>query len=90
MPENAVLLPAGSAARLVDVDALIASVDGVADSAQILRMASQAFRQAAERFGPGATDDDVRKLIDDLVRAYFATGALLGAGRELMIKSLRG
>jgi len=55
---------------------------------QLFRIALKSFQNAGPSIRPD-TGAEVKDFFEDLALAYFAMGTLLGAKRELMVKSLR-
>lgn len=62
--------------------------DAGGDYTQLFRLALKSFQDAGPTIRPDS-GAEVKDYFEDLVRAYFAIGTLLGANRELMVKSLR-
>lgn len=76
-------------AAAISFDELLAAVDDAAgDYNQLFRIALKSFQNAGPSIRPD-TGAEVKDFFEDLALAYFAIGTLLGAKRELMVKSLR-
>lgn len=76
-------------AASISFDELLATVDDAAgDYNQLFRIALKSFQNAGPSIRPD-TGAEVKDFFEDLALAYFAMGTLLGAKRELMVKSLR-
>ena len=75
-------------AASISFDELLATVDDVAgDYNQLFRIALKSFQNAGPSIRPD-TGAEVKDFFEDLALAYFAMGTLLGAKRELMVRSL--
>lgn len=76
-------------AASISFDDLLATINEAAgDYKELFGIALRAFQNAGPSIRPG-TGAEVKDFFEDLALAYFAMGTLLGAKRELMVKSLR-
>ena len=79
----------GSGTRAVDIDALLAKVDGADNPGQLYLMVVRALADGRDDVKPDATAENARRFMGALTLAYLAAGTLLGAKRDLMVKAIR-
>jgi hypothetical protein len=90
MTDNVMPFPGGEARKMSRIDEHFAAIDGSKENlSAIMLMAVTAIAGAGDIAQPGSTGEDARRFADNMTRAWFAIGELLGAKRDLMVKALR-